>query len=164
MKTKLLFFILTFPLFLNAQEYLSAVGLRGGLSSGVTCRFFSNDENAIEALLSFRDCGIQLTAMEEKFMPVFLNYSEHIFLYYGYGGHLGYSKWPDEDYYNSHRYYINALPLVGIDGIAGLEYRFYKFPVTTGIDFKPFSELGGRRFFRLNLCDFGITLKYTFKK
>ena len=91
--------------------------------------------------------------------------STHIFLYKGYGGHIGYSKGRPDDYENSTHYYRRpSYPLAGIDGILGLEYRLYKYPFTAGFEFKPFAELGGRRIFRLNLWDFGVVLKYTFSK
>jgi hypothetical protein len=51
-------------------------------------------------------------------------------------------------------------PLLGIDAVIGLGYRFYKYPVTTGMEFKPFAEHGCYRIFRLDLWDFGFTVKF----
>ncbi|NTW31503.1 MAG: hypothetical protein HGB12_02565 [Bacteroidetes bacterium] len=165
MKKLLLLFILISPLAINAQECNKSIGLRGGDSWGFTYRICSDDANAEEALLSFRNGGMQFTVMKEKFMPVLLKYSEHIFLYKGYGGHLGYSKWRHKDYEDNlyWQHHSKASPLIGIDGVIGLEYRLFQYPFSAGIEFKPFIELGGHRFFRLNLWDFGFTVKYNLK-
>jgi len=165
MKKYLFLVLLITPLILPAQEYYNSVGFRGGESWGFTYRICSDEENAAEALLSFRDGGMQLTAMKEIFMPVLLKYSNHFFFYKGYGGHLGYSRWNYKNYYENefHRRYMKASPLLGIDGVLGLEYQLFKYPFTAGLEFKPFAEFGGRRFFRLNLWDFGLTVKYILK-
>lgn len=154
------------PVLLNAQGGKNEAGLRGGCSWGANLRLFSDETNAAEALLSFRDGGIQLAAIREKFMPALLTYSGNIFFYYGYGGHLGFTTWWREKYledYDAYTCLRRAAPLAGIDGAAGIEYRFYKMPLTAGFDFKPFAEIGGQKFFRINLWDFGINIRYNFK-
>ena len=166
MKKIILSILISLPIILNAQDFKRSVGFRGGESTGITFRFFSDENNAAEALLSFRDGGIQFTVLKELYMPVLLKYSDHIFLYKGYGGHIGYSQRTHHDFFegnNVNWYHLKSAPLLGIDGVMGLEYRLFKYPLTGGIDFKPFAEIGGRRFFRLNLWDFAFTLKYTFK-
>ena len=164
MKKLLLLFILITPSLSNAQEYNNVIGFRGGESWGFTYRICNDEVNAEETLLSFRNGGMQFTAMKEMFMPVLLKYSEHFFLYKGYGGHLGYSKWRHDEYINDmHWYQSKASPLIGIDGVLGLEYRLFRYPFSAGMEFKPFAEFGGHRFFRLNLWDFGFTVKYNLK-
>ena len=166
MKKYLFIILIVAPFALKAQECNNVIGFRGGESWGFTYRICTDDVNAVEALLSFRDGGMQFTAMKEIFMPVLLKYSDHFFLYKGYGGHLGYSRWNYKNKYYEHGFrgrYMKASPLLGIDGVAGLEYRLFKYPFTAGLEFKPFAEFGGRRFFRLNLWDFGLTVKYNFK-
>jgi hypothetical protein len=167
MKKFVIFLFTVFPLINFAQNYTSCIGIRGGDSWGFTFRIYNDESNATEALLSFRDGGVQFTAMKEVFMPVLLNYSSHFFLYKGYGGHLGYNSWLHDDYNklnNEFLYHTKAAPVVGIDGLVGLEYRLFKYPVSGGLEYKPFAELGGRRFFKLNLWDFALTFKYTFNK
>jgi hypothetical protein len=166
MKKKILLLLLATPLLLQAQDYTKAIGFRGGESWGFTVSLFSDEKNAAEALLSFRNGGMQLTAMKETFMPVLLNYSTHIFFYKGYGGHLGFVRTNREgkDTYSSDYHRRRSFPLAGIDGVLGLEYRLYKYPLTAGFDFKPFAELGGSRIFRLDLWDFGFIIRYTFNK
>lgn len=163
---KRLLIILLFPLVVNAQEYKGAVGIRGGESGGVTLQLFSDENSAAQGLLSFRRSGMQLTVLSEKYLPVFLSYSDHIFLYQGYGGHLGYErwyKWKDGDW-PDYDHHMRSSPLVGIDGVVGLEYRLFKLPLKFGLEYKPFAELSLHNVFRLNLWDFGVTIHYTFNK
>lgn len=165
MKKLFLLFLLV-PLYLNAQDHNGAIGIRGGESGGITAQMFKDEGSAIQALLSFRRTGVQFTVLTERYMPVLLNYSDHIFLYEGYGGHIGYERWykyhaGDWPNYSEH---MRTSPLIGIDGIVGLEYRLFKYPFKFGIEYKPFAELSLHHVFRLNLWDFGVTIHYTFNK
>ena len=51
------------------QDFSRSVGIRGGLSSGVTYRQFLNPELAYEGLMSFRKGGLQFTILREHFRP-----------------------------------------------------------------------------------------------
>lgn len=162
-KLRILFF---FPLILQAQDYKGAIGFRGGESYGFSLQLLNDESHAIQGLLSFRRSGMQLTVMTEKYIPVLLNYSDHIFLYQGYGGHLGYErwyKWHDGDW-PKYSHHMRSSPLLGIDGVVGLEYRLFKYPLKFGLEYKPFAELSLHNVFRLNLWDFGATIHYTFNK
>ena len=164
MKKLLLFLFI--PFVTNAQVYRGAIGIRGGESAGISVQLFSDENNVVQGLLGFRNSGTQFTVLKEKYMPVLLKYSDHIFLYKGYGGHLGYErwyKWKDGDWpdYNRH---MRSAPLAGIDGVIGLEYRLFKFPLKFGLEYKPFAELSLHNIFRLNLWDFGVTIHYSFNK
>lgn len=163
---KKLLILLLFPLVVHAQNYWGAIGIRGGESAGISVQLFNGESNAVQGLLSFRHSGIQFTVLTEKYMPVLLKYSDHIFLYQGYGGHIGYErwyKWKDGDwpYYNQH---VQASPIAGIDGIVGMEYRLFKYPFKFGLEYKSFAEFSLHNVFRLNLWDFGVTVHYTINK
>jgi hypothetical protein len=151
--------------FVHAQVRNTSVGVRSAYSYGVCFRINSDEKNAAEALLSFRDRGIQFTVLSEKFVPALTRYSDHFILGCGYGGHLGYTRWFSRHEYKDEMisYSNRSSPLLGIDAMLSLEYQFFKMPFITGIDFKPFAELGGKHFFRLNLWDFGFTVKYLLK-
>lgn len=163
---KIYLILLLFPLFGKAQDHNGAIGIRGGESAGITLQLFSSENSAAQGILSCRRSGVQFTVLTEKYMPVLLNYSDHIFLYEGYGGHIGYERWykyhaGDWPNYSEH---MHTSPLAGIDAVVGLEYRLYKFPFKFGIEYKPFAELSLHNVFRLNLWDFGVTVHYTFNK
>ena len=162
---KKLLILLFFPLVINAQHYKGAIGIRGGESAGISLQLFSDESNAAQALLSFRKNGMQFTVLKEKYMPVLLNYSDHIFLYQGYGGHIGFERWynwKDDEW--PYDYHMRSAPLAGIEGVVGLEYRLFKCPLKFGLEYKPFAELSFHNVFRLNVWDFGVTIHYMFNK
>ena len=161
--------MLALSLAAGAQDYSGSVGLRGGYSSGLNFKGFVSDENAVDALLSWRDGGMQFTMLLETYRPVFLGYSEHMFLYLGYGAHVGYTRWykryEDNIQINGHPtyyYHRRSSPVIGADAIAGLEYRMYRVPLAFGLDVKPFAELFGEHFININLVDFAMSFRYTF--
>lgn len=149
-----------------SQEYKESAGFRGGFSNGFTYQSFVEENNSCEFMLGFRNRGIQFTGMWESYMPVLLDYSTHLFMYWGYGGHVGYIKWYKYYQYDNYPDYFmtrqKSSPVLGIDGIAGIEYRIYKYPLVIGLDFKPFIELSGRNFININFYDFGLKAKYKF--
>jgi hypothetical protein len=114
-------------------------------------------------LLSFRNNGLKLTVLKENFRPALLRYSSHLFVCYGYGGHLGF-QWKNnrEEHWDYTSGLFSAGPVAGLDAYAGLEYRIYKIPFTLGLNFKPYAEFSVTRIFSLSFWDFGISLKYTF--
>jgi hypothetical protein len=150
----------------NAQDYQTAIGFRGGNTSGINFQFWSDETHALDGILSFRDNEIQMTILSEHYSPILLKRSTHIFGYWGWGGHLGYdwgNKYSNQLWDYPPRVFRSG-PAIGIDAVLGAEYRFYKVPITLGIDFKPFAEFSTTRFFSLNLWDFGLTARYAFNK
>lgn len=121
---------------LNAQNYETAIGLRGGLSNGITVKHFLTDVNAIEGILSTRWGGFGITGLYE-----FNNKTAHEGLdwYYGVGAHFGAydgseTPWGDTDV---------SYSVIGIDGIIGIEYTFATIPLNLSLDYKPALNLVG---------------------
>lgn len=121
-------FIVTYS---NAQDYNTGIGLRGGLSNGITIKHFIGEKSAIEGILTSRWQGFNITGLYEIHNQAFgvnrLNW------YYGVGGHIGFwngnnVKWSDDD---------NDYTIVGVDGILGLEYSFNEIPINLSVDWKP---------------------------
>ena len=147
----------------EAQNITRNIGLRGGQTAGITFRKYFDEDNALESILSFRLNGIQLTGLKQFIKPKFEEYSDRIFMVWGYGGHVGttYSNSWDfaaRSYYGNKRF----SPVAGIDAFIGLEYRIKEIPLVVGLDYKPFFELSLSRFFSLNPWDLGFSLKYAF--
>ena len=167
MRFKILIFILFLSSTLSAQFMRNAVGLRGGLSSGITYQFFYNEERDVKALMSFRNNGLQITGLIEQYTPVAMKFGDHFYAYYGFGAHLGYVRTPSDRWLGYNNYppdydYHNSRFILGGDGILGAEYRVFAVPFTFGIDYKPFFELFGFDIFRLAMGDFALTIKYNF--
>ena len=151
-----------------AQEFQHEIGLRGGVSSGISYKYINQEGKALEALLTFRKGGMQMTALVEKFRPMAIGNQENFFIYTGIGMHAGFTlrnryKIYDHPYDYYYEWDYRFLPVVGMDAIIGIEYRFYDLPISMSLDAKPYIEIIGEPFFRVNLWDFGFTFRYHLK-
>ena len=120
----------------NAQDYNTGIGFRGGISNGLTVKHNLNSTSAIEGLLSTRWRGVNITGLYEIHAQAFdtprLNW------YYGFGGHIGFF---DGD--RSSRFDTGSHTLIGIDGIIGIEYNIEPIPFNISLDWKPGINLIG---------------------
>ena len=104
---------------LTAQDYHTSIGLRAGLSSGVTLKHFVSTYGAVEGILTTRWGGFNVTGLYEKHGRAFD--TDNLYYFFGGGAHLGVwsgesrNPWVSSD---------NTLTVIGIDGIIGLEYVF----------------------------------------
>lgn len=161
--------LLSFSLVAVGQDYTGSAGFRGGYSSGINFKGFVDEYKAIEALVSWRNGGVQFTMLAESYRPILLSYSEHVFLYSGYGAHAGYTRWYERhtgaQTINGHYTYFyqrKASPVIGADAIIGLEYRMYRVPLAFGLDAKPYIEFFGERFIEFMPVDMAFSLRFTF--
>lgn len=166
---RFIFIILFFSIFslVSAQQYKQYIGLRGGESTCISYKLFKSPVKALEANLAFRDGGVQAIVLIETYKPVYMKKSDRFFTYTGVGAHIGYtSSYRDKFRFNPifNRAYFNRsfAPVVGLDVIAGIEYRFRNAPWIIAADFKPFFELFGSNYFTINIIDFGFSVKYEF--
>ncbi len=130
----------------NAQDYKSAIGLRGGWYNGVTYKHNMSQSRAFEALLATDWYGFNLTALYEIENPAFD--VSGMRWYYGIGGHVG-------------NYYKNSQLSFGVDAIIGLEYTFKELPINVSVDYKPAWNLtGGTGFWG---ADAAFSIRYYWK-
>ncbi|MFP4691969.1 MAG: hypothetical protein ACLFMU_08680 [Bacteroidales bacterium] len=120
-----------------AQDYSTGIGVRGGLSSGLTIKHFIGEKAAFEGILSSRWRGFGVTGLYEIHNQAFDE--EGFKWYYGFGGHIGfydgdYAGWGDAG---------TTYSVIGVDGILGLEYSFTEIPFNVSIDWKPAFNLYG---------------------
>ena len=152
-----------------SQVYEKQVGLRLGVTPGVTGKIIKNDRTAIEGILGFRNGGIQMHGLLESYHPLIKTNTQRWMMYFGGGGHLGYVNGYDRvrRWSNTSGYYWEEQRMAGfvmvIDGVIGSEYTFNKVPITLSMEFKPFFELQDFWRFRVNFWDFGFGIKYSFK-
>lgn len=148
----------------KAQDYERALGFRTGPIAGIEYKKFIDDVNALQALISFKRDGVQLTMIREFHNPVFLEYSDQVFIFFGLGAHAGYTRLSNETYSIDGSIYRKekVAGMIGIDAIVGLEYHFIKYPIVITIDYKPFFEVSTPGVYRNNNADFAISFLYTF--
>jgi hypothetical protein len=122
----------------SGQDYIDALGFRGGYPLGITYKHFIGDNSALEGILSTRWRGFNLTALYELHANAFkvdgLNW------YFGGGAHIGHwayydgIKWLDAG---------ESATVLGVDGILGIEYNIKEFPLNLSLDWKPTMNLIG---------------------
>ncbi len=168
-KIAIILLIISFTGSAYSQIYEKQVGMRLGVTSGITGKIIKNDRTAIEGTLGFREGGIQLYGLVESYHPLIKTNTTHWMIYFGGGGHMGYingynrvRRWSNTSgyYYEEQRV---AGMVIGIDGVIGTDYTFNKVPITLSLEFKPFLELQDFRTFYVNFWDVGFGIKYSFK-
>lgn len=145
------------------KENSHAIGLRGGISSGFEYRYYFGDQNSVKFLLSSRHRGLQIHGMYEIHNKGVFDFSNRLTLVYGGGIHAGYESWY-RSYYIGHTRITELVsrPLAGIDLLAGVEYPFLIFPLSIGLEVKPFVDFWGKNFVRVQPFDFAFTFKFHF--
>jgi hypothetical protein len=124
-------FIVCFTGLVKAQEYKTALGIRAGLSSGLTIKHFKSRSAAFEGLLTTRWAGFDFTGLYEVHNRAFD--VDHLNWYYGGGAHIGFYNGDNVTWGRAGAGYT----VIGIDGIIGIEYTFSEIPINLGIDWKP---------------------------
>lgn len=165
MKKNILFFLIPTAFLLicgrtNAQNYYkTAVGLKfGGYENGISVKYFTMTDIALEGVLGFRDHGAVITGLYEIHTPAFD--VAGLKFYYGGGGHIGaIGSGVYQSFGGINETYTSSHILLGADGVVGLEYIFPNSPVALSLDLNPRVELTSGPFFDLAP---GLGLKYTF--
>ena len=166
-KLIIIFLISISSISIYAQDFKHEIGLRSGYPFGLSYKYFSTDESAMEFILSYRQRGLQLTALFETYKPIDFSYSDNFYYYTGMGAHLGYTTKSKENIFDNYivKYYPydnKFRPVLGMDAIFGIEYRLYSVPLNFSLDVKPYFEIFGQPFFDLSLWDVSLTIKYKF--
>ena len=121
----------------NAQDYKTGIGLRGGLANGLTIKHFISNNAAVEGIFSSRWQGFNITGLYEIHKQAFN--IERLNWYYGAGAHVGFwdggnVSWADDN---------ASYTVIGVDGILGIEYNFKELPVNLSLDWKPALNIVG---------------------
>lgn len=144
----------------NAQDYPYAAGLKfGGYENGLSFKYFTDTNVALEGILGFRDHGAVVTGLYEIHQEAFG--VPELKFYYGAGAHIGavgsglYKRFGGDD-----ELYTKSQILLGVDGVLGLEYTIPNSPIAVSLDLNPRVELATGPFFDIAP---GLGIKYTFK-
>ncbi|MBL7750063.1 MAG: hypothetical protein JNN29_01700 [Chitinophagaceae bacterium] len=150
MNKKLVFLLVAFfaaTIGLKAQDYKTGLGVRlstagAVVNNAITFKYFLNEKSAIEAQFAFGD-PTALGVLYEVHKP--LNNTEGLKWFYGGGGYIGFSK-PD--------------PLLGAQGVVGLDYKFPNLPLNLSLDWKP--ELNIAPDINFEASALGLSIRFTF--
>jgi len=147
-----------------AQNYTRDVGIRVGDYFSASYRQYLDDRQALEGMVFLGRGGMTFTVLKEHFEPAFGHISEHLYFQYGYGAHVGF-RYMDHYKVLSRTYELEDFrftPLLGLDGLIGLEYRFPEFPFLISVDAKPYFEYSTIQIFSIYLQSIGFSIKYRF--
>ena len=152
-------FVFAFSGLIKAQNYETAIGIRGGFAPGLTVKHFLSDKTAVEGIFSTRWGGFMITGLYEIEAPAFD--TEGLSWYYGGGAHIGFwnssnsgNPWWEDDHKDNYT-------ILGIDGIIGLSYTFAEIPINVSIDWKPMINFVGYSGFWGDMA--AISVRYTIK-
>ncbi len=138
------------------QPYDKGIGIRVGVTNGISYKQFIGENAAFEGIVGVQYGELKVTGLYELHSEALD--SELLNWYYGAGGHIGFYSDGYNPPYSNDNYNI-AQPVIGLDGIFGLEYQIKRVPFTIGADIKPFIEFTEPHFY---LRDVGLSVRYTF--
>lgn len=119
---------------LQAQDYKLAMGIRFSsasptLNNAVSVKYFMNETNAVEGLLSFGDNRFGIGGLYEKHQLI--GATPGFTWFYGGGGYLGFENRTDANKVEKHTTFL------GPTGIVGIDYKFQSAPINLSLDWKP---------------------------
>ena len=156
---------------LSAQFYYkNSTGVRLGYTSGLTYKHFINRAEAMEFMASGRKEGFQVTGLYLFHRPIDTGFNNDFYFFYGVGGHVGVERFPDQRLVGSSSTpSLNEFDTdertfftMGVNTTVGVEYRWFRVPVTIGLDIKPFLNFIGMRQTKFRFWDTALSVKYIF--
>ncbi len=140
-------------------QYKNGIGLRAGLSQGLTVKHFFNETLAVNGLFSSRgsEGALVINVMMNKhydWNELFEVEKGYLSFFYGYGAHLGsYGKLvpnrPEE---------LGG----GLDASIGMEYVFESVPFVIAVDYRLIFDVGFQSSLSQLLQDPAFSVRYTF--
>jgi len=110
---------------------------RSNIKTGISGRYFLDNDVAVEGILSLSGSG-GVALFGQKYFPL----DNGLRFFAGGGAYLGFS----------------SRNLLGISGIAGIEYQFEEYPISVSFDWKP--ELNLIDNARFNGVPVALTARY----
>jgi hypothetical protein len=136
----------------EGSDYKTALGVKY-YPGAITIKQFIRDDRALEGLFSFWNYGFRFTGLYEFHTHVTDIPGMKAFL--GPGGHIG--SWND-NWRHDHPTRAQGV-MIGIDGIAGLDYKFNGAPIDLSLDVQPALNIVGYTY--VSLWG-GMAIRYTF--
>jgi len=130
--------ILGMAQFTTAQQYNTAIGIKGGFPGygALSVKHFFGGASAVEFNLGGGAHNIWLQGLYERNT----NIEGGLDWYWGVGADVGF--WSNgyryyNNRYNDDYYYNRGGAWGGLDGVIGLEYTFEEFPLNLALDVNP---------------------------
>jgi len=155
-----LLFLMTFGA-TNGQQLELQAGIRSGVASGLTVRLMDGPDTWTEGMLLNRNRGVQLYVLRGETRPFPGVCFPYLTLNMGWGAHVGNTSSRRYDWIEETERY-NRVPVIGADFFLSAEYTLKVIPLSIALDYKPFAEIVPDRLMRINLWDFGCTIRYHF--
>lgn len=137
-------------------QYTTGIGVRAGVTNGVTVRHFIGQESAIEGLFHTRWGGLIVTGLYEVHKDI--RDVKGLGWFFGGGAHYG--TWNAK---NSNRSWGDnsvSTSAYGLDAIVGFDYAFgRRAPLNLSLDWKPAINFGEGGFW---WDEIGISVRYVF--
>jgi hypothetical protein len=145
-----------------AQDTKLSAGLRLGPYGGLTGKYFLSSERAVEGIIGGKTIGwwrgYGITGLYEIHAAAFE--VEGLYWYYGGGGHI--QMLQRTSLHPKHRNIIYTTePVIGIDGILGIEYRIKEVPFVVSLDIKPAFHILGD--LGLAFMESALSVRYVIK-
>jgi uncharacterized protein YraI len=151
--------------------YTTGLGLRGGLTSGITFKHFVRPTGALEFILGSRWHGMSLSGLYEWHSPnafdvpglswvygigLQIGFYDGQHYYYHYRNHPRRCNNPNDPW--CYEYWKDrSFTAYGLVGIGGLEYRFRDIPFTLSFDLLPYFHI---YHWQGNFIDGSFSLRY----
>jgi len=130
---------------INAQDSHTEIGLRLGESTGLTFKYISPTDKAIEAIIGMWNNALNVTVLSEKYVPTGFT---GINWYYGVGAQAGFLTnhyfYVVNEYGKYYDIHYGGYLGFGIDGMLGLELKIPAVPFAVSVELKPFAEINTR--------------------
>ena len=151
----------------KGQYSKQQAGIRAGHTGGIFYQLTSDAGNAeigYNAMLGFRNRGLQITGLRIVYEKSLSTISPDLFFAWGYGGHVGFINidipgYPG-DIYPVHR--ESFCPVIGVDGWLAAEYRVQEIPLNISLNLKPFIEIAVPAYVRVMPFDLALSISYVF--
>lgn len=150
--------VLAVPRLSQAQslghDYRTGLGVKLGWWGGgaISLKHFVKPDAAVEGLLSFWPDGFVVGGLYEFHGDI--TGAPGLKWYVGPGAHLGF--WND-NYRNDHPN-VSGGAYFGLDGVLGLDYKFYRAPIDLSVDVQPGFNIPSGDFYTWG----GLGIRYTF--
>ena len=140
----------------NPYRFAIGAGLYPGLKEPyvVDFKFYIKTGHSFEFIGYNLQTAYRLTALYNPYCPI--NRSGNLRLVIGPGVHIG--AWKEG--YKKNSYSTN--PIIGLDGIAGLEYTIPKVPLSFQVHFQPSADIAGNNEYYFDSKWLGAVVRFAF--